>query len=582
MFHFFSLGRLALLWTLLLLAGGGDSCQAESPRRPNILIILTDDQSFRTVGCYREEGAYDWVRTPNLDRLASRGVRFSHAYLGSWCVPSRFTALTGRQSYAIESIRPGLIYPRNTYDARRVTFWPSVFREHGYFTGMIGKWHTGKDAGFGREWDFQMVWNRPAGTMANASAYYKPQDIHVQGAKKPVHVEGYPADNYTSWAVDFIKDRGKAKGQPWALWLCYPNSHAPFTPAEENQAGYPDLKVPAPPDIFQAAPGKPAYVRKLKVWAPGENGEPVMKQVRTPTAGGPGLKGDSLSDWVRQYQQCVTSIDEDVGKLLAALSASGQEEETLVIFTSDQGFAMGQHGFAHKLAPYDANLRSPLIISQPGTVPTGRVCRTPVGGVDLVATLYAQARIEPPVPLDGHDLTPLIQHPESRSWNHPVVQSYTRMAFGKKAGQVWRSGSPIGPPVPWWTSVVDGHYKYVRTMVRGEVEELYDLKRDPEELVNLALKPGSQALLARMRTSLTAELERTGAPFADRMPPVGTEREIVREAAKARHSREATSSRKMRLAERVPEREPRLGLLGRLRTERAAKPEKRALFGLRS
>jgi len=194
--------------------------------------------------------------------------------------------------------------------------------------------------------------------------------------------------------------------------------------------------------------------------------------VRTPTAGGVGLKGETLSDWVRQYQQCVSAIDEGVGEVLAALEASGQEKNTLVIFTSDQGFAMGEHGFAHKLAPYDANLRAPLLVSQPGTLPSGEVCRTPVGGVDLVATIYAQAGIAAPVPLDGHDVTPLLQNPDSRSWHHPVVQSYTRKAFGDKTRQVWRSRSLIGPPVPWWTSVVDGHYKYVRTMVKGEVEDL--------------------------------------------------------------------------------------------------------------
>ena len=515
-------GRIFLLSVLFFLGLGRDlSMGADSRRPPNILFILTDDQSYRTLSCYRPDGAYDWVQTPNIDRLASRGVRFSRAYLGSWCLPSRYTILTGRQPYAIQSIRPGLVYPKNTYDPKRVTFWPKIFREHGYYTGMIGKWHTGTDTGFGRDWDFQIAWNRPGGTRANASAYYKPQYLNFNGAKKPVLVEGYPADNYTGWAVNFIKDRAKADGQPWALWLCYPNAHPPFTPSPEHQSEYPGVKVVAPPDIFQAAPGKPGYVQRLRVWLPNRNGEPMMKKVKTPTAGGAALKGDTLSDWARQYQQCVSSLDEAVGKIAAALEASGQEKETLVIFTADQGFALGQHGFAHKLAPYDANIASPLIISRPGSLPMGKVCRTPVGGVDLVATLYAQAGIQPPVPLDGHDLSPLLENPGSRSWDHPVVQTFTRLAFGQRTGQVWRSRPIVGPPVPWWTSVVHGDYKYVRTMVRGELEELYDLRNDPEELHNLVLSPGTGPLLETMRSSLHQELVRTGAPFADRMPAVG-------------------------------------------------------------
>ncbi len=566
-------------WRRLLLAMLGLSgclmTSAAAAGRPNILYILTDDQSFRTVGCYRPEGAYEWVRTPNLDRLAQRGVRFTHAYLGSWCLPSRFTALTGRHPYAIESFRHGLVYPRNSYNPDRVTFWPRVFRSEGYYTGMIGKWHTGKDAGFGRDWDYQIVWNRPAGSRKNASAYYTAQEMHFHGSKKPVLVEGYPADHYTDWAVEFIRDRARSE-QPWALWLCYPNSHPPFSPAERDRGDYAGVNVPAPEDIFAPAAGKPAYVSKNRAWAPNADGEPVMQRIKTPTAGGAALKGDTLSDWVRQYQQCVTAIDDGVGEIMKALAATGQDKETLVIFTSDQGFALGQHGFAHKLAPYDDNIRSPLIISQPGAIPQGRVCRTPVGGVDLVATIYAQGRVESPEPLDGHDLTPLLKSPGSRSWDYPVVQSYTRMGFGKKSAQIWRSRSPIGPPVPWWVSVVQGRYKYVRTMVRGEVEEIYDLRNDPKELVNLALQPGNAALLDDMRGRLDRELRRTEAPFIKKMPPTGTAAAISK--ASKRHVKASPSMRRSRHQEpkaresKQPLRLPKLG----------AKPGKRASSGWRT
>ena len=125
--------------------------------RPNILYIFTDDQSVRTVGCYPD--SFDWVKTPNIDRLASQGVRFERAYMGAWCLPSRTTALTGKHAFAAESMRMEGEYPGCEYDPEQLPFWPKVFRENGYTTAQIGKWHTGTDTGYGRDWDFQLVWN---------------------------------------------------------------------------------------------------------------------------------------------------------------------------------------------------------------------------------------------------------------------------------------------------------------------------------------------------------------------------------------------------------------------------------------
>ena len=138
------------LSTILVLFAGS-SLFAEVPKRPNILFILADDQSYKTVHCYPE--SYPWVKTPNIDRLAQAGVRFDRAYLGAWCMPSRASLLTGRHPHGIESMRMEGEYPGSTYDPKQCRFWPSVFREHGYHTAQIGKWHTGTDSGQGRDWD---------------------------------------------------------------------------------------------------------------------------------------------------------------------------------------------------------------------------------------------------------------------------------------------------------------------------------------------------------------------------------------------------------------------------------------------
>ncbi len=205
--------RARLLWLLVFLAGGA----LRAADRPNILFIYTDDHSYRTVGCYPE--AHPWVHTPNIDRLAKTGVRFAHAYIGTWCMPSRATMLTGLHQYGVESMRMEGPYPGSEYDPAKCRFWPSVFRENGYQTAQIGKWHTGTDTGFGRDWDYQIVWNRPRHT-GNAGNYYDDQLIEINGGPAEL-VKGYTTDNYTDWAVEYIRgDKGRAPGKPWYLWLC--------------------------------------------------------------------------------------------------------------------------------------------------------------------------------------------------------------------------------------------------------------------------------------------------------------------------------------------------------------------------
>ena len=112
--------------------------------RPNILFIYTDDHSYRTVSCY--EHAEAWAHTPHIDRLAARGVRFTHAYIGTWCMPSRITMLTGKHQYGATTMRMEGVYPGSEYDPAQCPFWPAVFRQQGYHTAQIGKWHAGRDA----------------------------------------------------------------------------------------------------------------------------------------------------------------------------------------------------------------------------------------------------------------------------------------------------------------------------------------------------------------------------------------------------------------------------------------------------
>ncbi|MDC0276725.1 sulfatase-like hydrolase/transferase, partial [Verrucomicrobiales bacterium] len=296
--------------------------------RPNILFIFTDDQTHRSVSCYPE--AYPWVKTPNIDALAEKGVRFAHSYTGSWCMAARATFLTGHLTYGIKSMRMEGEYPGSEYDPEQCKFWPSVFRENGYQTAQFGKWHTGTDNGFGRDWDVQKVWNRPA-FPENSGNYFYDQLIQMNG-EEAVEVEGYSTDNYTRWAVDYIRgEEGRAEDKPWFLWLCYGAVHGPFTPAERHLKDYPDAKIEIPKDIYPPREGKPKYSREKEQWIPGPDGLPVLKSGKFAgrTVDGKAIHGNDIHSLVRQYHQGVLAIDEGVGQLVESLKATGQYENTL-------------------------------------------------------------------------------------------------------------------------------------------------------------------------------------------------------------------------------------------------------------
>lgn len=460
-----------------------------------------------------------------MDALAADGVRFHHATIGTWCMPSRATLLTGHHSYGIESMRMEGRYPGSTYDPEQCPFWPSVFRENGYQTAQIGKWHTGTDTGFGRDWDYQIVWNRPRHTN-NSGAYYYDQLIEKNGGEA-VMTSGYSTDNYTEWAVNYVRGReGRVDGKPWYLWVCYGGVHGPFTPADRHMDEYSGVTVEDPADIYPPREGKPTYSKLVEQWVKGPEGDPVLARGKTKG----GIRSDgikNLSAWVRQVNQAVKSLDEGVGRLVEVLKETGQYENTLIVFTSDQGFAWGQHGFQVKKAPYDANIRSPMIVSLPSRFEGGKVCPEPVGGVDIVPTLFSVAGIEMPWEMHGYDLTPLLEDPENAERPGPVLTVHTGDSYGSNADEVPVGDDPesrskllMRGVVPWWASLVDGELKYIRTLVPDEPEELYDLAKDPEELVNLARDPKHGDEVVRLREVLIAELKRTGAGMANKLPPV--------------------------------------------------------------
>jgi arylsulfatase A-like enzyme len=504
------------LATLALLAFALPVAAAERNSKPNILLIYADDQSYKTVGCYTE--SWPWVKTPNIDALARSGVRFRGAYLGGWCMPSRASILTGHHPHGIQSMRMQGKYPGSTYDPKQCPFWPALFRKNGYHTAHIGKWHTGTDAGFGRDWDYQIVWNRPKHP-ENAGAYYDRQLLAFDGKEK--WQDGYPADNYTKWAVEYVKGSNRTRGKPWFLWLCYGSVHGPSKPAARHRGLYNSAKVSEPADILGPWPGKPGYLKDTLAWRKTSKRQIVARKSGENVVGDEaGERSSEYAAWVRRVNECVPAIDEGVGELIAALKKTGQLKNTLVIYTADQGFAMGEHGMRMKIAPYDASYRSPLIVSMPGTVARGKVCKQSANAPDLVATFFALAGVKPPDALHGRDLTGLLKDPAA-TWPHPCLYEHTGHHFGGDVAKLLKEDPKraIYQKVPWYTAIVYDGWKYIRYLQPGVPEELYDLGADPEELKNLAAEPKQTKRLDRLRKSLAAELKRTAAPAGSLVKP---------------------------------------------------------------
>lgn len=483
------------VWSVAMVLWGSSDCHAAvGSARPNILLIYTDDQSYRTLSCYNVDGAWPWVQTPAIDRLAREGVRFSTCYGAAWCTPSRASLLTGRFQHGIQGVKISAVL-QGKYDPEVCRFWPAQLRQQGYETAMIGKWHLGHDAGHGRDWDRSVVWDQ-ADIVGD---WYNNQLLSIDGAPKK-KVPGYSTDVYTSHAVDYVR---REHTKPWCLWLCYNAPHLPNTVHPRHQQLYQDAPVTVPQEVFGPREGRPSWQRSYSQWKQGVGGLPTYS-------------GKGLPEIVRAYNRLVSAVDDGVEKILVALTETKQLENTMIIFTSDQGFAWGEHGFAWKVGPYDACLRAPLLVSWPGKAKAGGVCPHPVNIVDVAATVIAAADVQVPWKLHGHNLLPLLNNP-TLPWDKPTLMEHCRWEFGDQTDG--RNGRPDLRGVPWWVFVRQKQFKYIRTLENDEIEELYDLEADPHELKNLAVEANQEKRLTAFRDLLANELRRTEATMVDLLPP---------------------------------------------------------------
>ncbi len=457
------------LFALLLLVV---QAQAAEASRPNIVFVITDDQRWDSLGCTGHPAA----KTPNIDRIAKEGVLFKNFFVCTpLCSPSRASFLTGlypHKHQVINNDKLGLDVVSHT-----LTTFPRQLRESGYETAFIGKWHMGLDdsrrIGFDTWFSFK------------GQGVYIDGVVNDNGAER--QLDGYMTDTLNHAAVEFVK---KPHSKPFCLYLAHKAVHFPYLPAKRHESLYSDYQFTPPPRDKDDLAGKPVMrergakvnVLELEGVAP-EPGEPRRGRGQQPEA------------IVRDQLRCLAAVDEGVGELFAELESGGQLDNTILIYTSDNGYLMGEHNqMDTKRWAYEEALRVPLLVRYPKLIAPGSVREAMVLNVDLAPTLLELAGVKSIVPLQGRSFVPLLNDPKA-PWREAFLAEY----FLEKCA----------PNVPTWQAIRTERWKYIHYLTSDSLDELYDLQGDPHEFRNVVSEPNNQSTLDKLKTQLEGFLKET-------------------------------------------------------------------------
>ena len=473
--------------------------QAAAPeRRPNILWVMCDQLRWDALGC---TGGY--VHTPHLDALARRGTLLRNAYCASpVCSPARASWLTGLYPHATgQWVNYG---PERGGDpgcrlrADAVTIG-DVLAGAGYRCANAGVWHLGGDEhpqhGFTHGWHTHR-YHRDDATdplvryfadqgVANLYRSGAPGVIRYGRNSLPFGTIEDPRQQRTTWTVNrAIEVLDRLAGNPFFLLCGIKDPHPEMLVAPELLERYPESEIPLPASRHDELAGKPAYQHRAKFRIP------------------PGsLDDDRYRRMLAHYYALVTHVDAEVGRLLDHLRRLGVGDDTLVVFGSDHGEMLGEHGFVEKCLMYEASVRVPCIVSWPAGLPAGKELHCPVGGVDLMPTLLELAAAPRPGLLDGRSLAAALRRGEEPAPAPVLAEIASQDAI--------YGGSRAADQLAAHVMLRAGDYKYVRN--RHDRDELYDLADDPGEQCNLAALPEHAARVAGLRRQI-AELVRVTGP----------------------------------------------------------------------
>ncbi|MDA0282394.1 MAG: sulfatase, partial [Planctomycetota bacterium] len=460
------------------------SSVAEAAQRPNIVWIFSDDHACNAIGAYGGRLQSENL-TPNIDSIARDGIIFDRAYVGnSICAPSRATLLTGKHSHL-----NGKFDNRGGFNHDQQQF-QKILQQHGYQTAMIGKNHlNGAMQGF----DYWEV-------LPGQGRYTNPQFITTEGKTQ---YEGHSTDIVTDRALNWL-DNGTDDARPFMMMVHYKAPHRNWLPAPRIMEKFRTRTFPEPDSLFDDYAGRGIAAHKqdmsisrtmtmasdLKV-TPGSDRAAYLAEHK--------LEGDGLIRWkyqayMQDYLGCVAGVDENIGRILAYLKEHNLDRNTVVMYSSDQGFYLGEHGWFDKRFMYEESFRTPLVARWPGVIKPGQRNHDLVQNIDFAETFLDIAGAPIPEDMQGESLVPLLKGETPDDWRRSLYYHYYEY--------------PAVHSVRRHEGVSDGRYKLIRfygvDVPDGEEWELFDLKNDPNEM-NSIYNDSQQS--ARIK-ELEAELDR--------------------------------------------------------------------------
>jgi len=450
---------------------------------------MTDDHAAHAISAYGSR----LIRTPNIDRLAREGMRFDNCFVtNSICTPSRAAILTGK--YAHLNGVPVFNHIDNSQPMLQ-----KYLQRAGYHTGMVGKWHLGgnnparpedgKPTGF----DY---WN----ILPGQGAYFDPEFIDNG---KRVKLQGYTTDIITDLALGYLKDR--PQGKPFFLMYHHKAPHRNWQPDEKHRRQFENVIVPEPETFDDDYRGKSDAARAATMRIDRDLNENDLKVPPPAGLSGPELKKWKYQRYMRDYLACVAAVDDNIGRLLAWLDENDLAKNTIVIYTSDQGFFLGEHNFFDKRFMYEESLRMPFLVRWPGRVKPGAVSRGMILNVDFAPTLLAAAGVGVPADMQGRSFVPLLEGRAPKDWRTSMYYRYYHPGHHNVAAHY---------------GVRDERYKLIY-FNKLDQWELYDLRKDPREMRNVYDDPAHQGVAKRLKAELLRlrrEL-RDEDQFQDRLPP---------------------------------------------------------------
>ena len=505
-----SLVRIVTIWGAFFFFGcvGPESNPVEEGLRPNILFIMSDAHATQAVSAYGSP----LIQTPNIDRIAEEGIRFDRVYCtNAICAPSRASILSGLLSHhhgVVDNVAP---LDRNT-----PTF-PQIFQQNGYQTGLFGKWHLKSEPiGFDR-------W----AVLPGQGHYYNP-DI-VEGGERR-REEGHSTELITNLALDWLTEL--KNDQPFLMMLQYKAPHRNWMPAPEFLEKYRGETLPIPSTLFDdystrseaarqqemtidrhlhqfydlkhpegmANDGLSAAMNRIlnrmtpqqrALWQGAYAAENQRFEEEPPV-------GDDLLRWkyqryIQDYLRCVAGVDHQIGRVLSALEARGELDNTIVVYTSDQGFYLGEHGWYDKRFLYEESSRMPLVMRYPNTIPSGITSSALLENVDLAPTLLEAAMLPPLQGIDGQSFWKQATREPNATHRNAVYAHYFEY--------------PGVHAVKRHYGIRTEKYKLIHFYYDIDEWELYDLEEDPHELNNLIDQPQIQSV-RRQLTSMIRERQR--------------------------------------------------------------------------